>query len=49
MLGDRTVRHASDERGRAILPFAVPLGAAGLRDPEVDDGFAARRALGFEA
>lgn len=39
---------AADERGLAVFPFAVFLGAAGLRDPEGDDGFAAGRAFGFE-
>ena len=48
MIRQRAVCDAADERGLAVLPFAVPLGAAGLRDPEGDDGFAAGRAFGFK-
>lgn len=51
--GDHMVRqdavgYAADERGLAVLPFAVLLGDAGLGYAEVDDGPAACRALGFE-
>lgn len=38
VIRQRAVCDAADERGLAVLPFAVPLGAAGLRDPEGDDG-----------
>lgn len=48
MVRQDAVGYAADERGLAVLPFAVLLGDAGLGYAEVDDGLAACRALGFE-
>ena len=48
VIRQHAVCDAADERGFAVLPFAVPLGAAGLRHPEGDDGLAAGRAFGVQ-
>ncbi len=42
VIRQRTVCDAADERRLAVLPSAVPLGDAGLRHPEGDDGLAFR-------
>ena len=48
VIRQRTVCDAADERRLAILPSAVPLGDAGLRHPEGDDGLASGCPLGFK-